>query len=65
LTGWFLLACQRREAIQERLFKASIEPLPSPVPSEFKFPLQRVVQLMKRHCDIFFAGGRDMPGRSS
>jgi hypothetical protein len=60
LTGWFLLACQRREAIQERLFKASIEPLPSPVPSEFKFPLQRVVQLMKRHRDIFFAGGRDI-----
>jgi hypothetical protein len=30
------------------------------VPSEFKYPLQRVVQLMKRHRDIFFAGGRDI-----
>lgn len=60
LTAWFLLACQRREAIQERFFKASVEPLPSPVPSEFKYPLQRVIQLMKRHRDIFFAGGRDI-----
>jgi len=60
LTAWFLDACKRREVIQERVFKASIEPLPSPVPSEFKYPLQRIVQLMKRHRDIFFSGGRDI-----
>jgi len=61
LAAWFLESCKRREQVaQERLFKASVEPLPSPVPSEFKYPLQRVIQLMKRHRDIFFAGGRDI-----
>lgn len=40
--------------------KGSVEPLPSAVPSEYKFPLQRIVQLMKRHRDIFFHGGRDI-----
>jgi hypothetical protein len=40
--------------------KDSVEPMPSPVPSEFKFPLQRVVQLMKRHRDLYFHGGRDI-----
>ena len=58
--AWFLLSCQRQEQLREGLFKDSIEPLPSPVPSEFKYPLQRVVQLMKRHRDIFFSGGRDI-----
>ncbi len=38
----------------------AVAPLPSPMPSEFKYPLQRVVQLMKRHRDIFFHGGRDI-----
>jgi hypothetical protein len=57
---WFLDCCQRHEEFRESLFKASVEPLPSPVPSEYKYPLQRVVQLMKRHRDIFFSGGRDI-----
>jgi hypothetical protein len=59
---WFFTQCQIREALAEagRMFKASVEPLPSPVPSEYKYPLQRIVQLMKRHRDIFFHGGRDI-----
>lgn len=59
---WFFTQCQIREALAEadRMFKASVEPLPSPVPSEYKYPVQRIVQLMKRHRDIFFHGGRDI-----
>ena len=59
---WFLTQCQIRDAVAEadRVFKGSVEPLPSPVPSEYKYPLQRIVQLMKRHRDIFFHGGRDI-----
>jgi hypothetical protein len=59
---WFLTQCQIRDSVAEadRVFKGSVEPLPSPVPSEYKYPLQRIVQLMKRHRDIFFYGGRDI-----
>jgi hypothetical protein len=59
---WFLTQCQIRDALAEAdwVFKGSVEPLPSPVPSEYKYPLQRIVQLMKRHRDIFFFGGRDI-----
>lgn len=57
---WFFAQCIIRDAIAERELKASVEPLPSAVPSEYKYPLQRIVQLMKRHRDIFFMGGRDI-----
>lgn len=57
---WFFKQCQIRDILAERAFKASVEPLPSPVPSEYKYPLQRIVQLMKRHRDVFFHGGRDI-----
>jgi len=59
---WFLTQCQIRDSVAEAdwVFKGSVEPLPSPVPSEYKYPLQRIVQLMKRHRDIFFYGGRDI-----
>ena len=57
---WFFKRCVLRDAMAERELKASVEPLPSAVPSEYKYPLQRIVQLMKRHRDIFFFGGRDI-----
>src|SRR5258708_6658739 len=37
----------------------SVRPLPSPVPSQYKYPLQRIVQMMKRHRDRFFNGDND------
>lgn len=57
---WFFSRCVIRDELAERQFKAIVEPLPSAVPSEHKYPLQRIVQLMKRHRDIFFMGGRDI-----
>jgi len=57
---WFFARCIVRDAFAERELKASVEPLPSAVPSEYKYPLQRIVQLMKRHRDVFFMGGRDI-----
>jgi hypothetical protein len=38
---------------------ARIQPLPNNVPSEGKYPLQRAVQLLKRHRDSFFDGNPD------
>ena len=58
--AWFFERCRLRDELAERMLKGSVEPLPSAVPSEFKFPLQRIVQLMKRHRDIYFHGGRDI-----
>jgi hypothetical protein len=58
--AWFFERCRLRDELAERMLKGSVEPLPSAVPSEYKFPLQRIVQLMKRHRDIFFHGGRDI-----
>jgi hypothetical protein len=58
--AWFLAQCRVRDQLAERMLKGSVEPLPSAVPSQYKFPLQRIVQLMKRHRDIFFSGGRDI-----
>lgn len=57
---WFFAQCILRDAIAEHELKASVEPLPSAVPNEYKYPLQRIVQLMKRHRDVFFMGGRDI-----
>jgi len=58
--AWFLERCRLRDQLAERMMKGSVEPLPSAVPSQYKFPLQRIVQLMKRHRDIYFSGGRDI-----
>jgi Second Messenger Oligonucleotide or Dinucleotide Synthetase domain len=58
--AWFFERCRLRDELAERMLRDSVEPLPSAVPSESKFPLQRIVQLMKRHRDIFFHGGRDI-----
>lgn len=58
--AWFFEKCQLRDEAQRRMLLKAIQPLPSPVPSEYKYPLQRVVQLMKRHRDLFFDGGRDI-----
>lgn len=57
---WFFLRCQLRDEFAKQMFAEKIEPLPSAVPSEYKYPLQRVVQLMKRHRDLFFDGGHDI-----
>jgi Second Messenger Oligonucleotide or Dinucleotide Synthetase domain len=57
---WFFKQCQLRDRLAERMFAKAIEPLPSPVPSDYKYTLQRAVQLMKRHRDSFFDGGRDI-----
>ena len=58
--AWFFERCVIRDFLAERTLKATVEPLPSAVPSEYKYPLQRIVQLMKRHRDVYFAGGRDI-----
>ena len=39
---WFFKRCVLRDAIAERELKASVEPLPSAVPSEYKYPLRRL-----------------------
>ena len=57
---WFFRQCVIRDIVAECELKASVEPLPTAIPSEYKYPLQRIVQLMKRHRDIFFMGGRDI-----
>jgi len=57
---WFFKRCQLRDQEARLLLEKRIEPLPSPVPSDYKYPLQRVVQLMKRHRDSFFDGGHDI-----
>jgi len=53
---WFFKRCQYRKLLEKRAIDASISPLPSQVPAEFKYPLQRAVQLLKRHRDSFFDG---------
>jgi hypothetical protein len=53
---WFFARCQYRRLL---LKEASIQPLPSNVPAEHKYPLQRAVQLLKRHRDSFFGGNLD------
>jgi hypothetical protein len=58
--NWFFKMCQLRDEEARLPLEKRIEPLPSPVPSEYKYPLQRVVQLMKRHRDCYFDGGRDI-----
>ena len=59
----FFEACKRRRQIEARdaFLSKSLEPLPSNVPSQFKYPLQRVVQLLKRGRDVYYQGDQDAP----
>ena len=51
---WFKVRCmQRKQVILEKRM-AKVEPLPQDLPYEFKEPLQRAVQIIKRHRDIYF-----------
>ena len=52
---WFFTRCQYRTRLLKTM-EARVQPLPSSVPSEQKYPLQRAVQLLKRHRDSFFDG---------
>lgn len=55
---WFFERCRYKPRTGLGYMAKDVRPLPSPVPSELKYPLQRVVQLMKRHRDSFFEGDR-------
>src|SRR5262249_17857688 len=55
---WFFDRCQYRGPLT-RAIDAGMRPLPPNVPSERKYPLQRAVQLIKRHRDTFFGGNPD------
>jgi hypothetical protein len=54
---WFFTRCEERRLLLKA--EARVRPVPSNVPSEEKFPLQRAVQLLKRHRDSFFKGNPD------
>ena len=56
---WFFARCEITALLELTEFRKAIRPLPNPVPSKYKYPLQRIVQLMKRHRDSFFDGNRD------
>jgi hypothetical protein len=56
---WFFVKCKIIALMEFSELRKAVRPLPSPVPSEYKYPLQRIVQLMKRHRDSFFDGNRD------
>jgi hypothetical protein len=55
---WFFTRCQHRRLLLKAL-EARVWSLPSNVPSKHKYPLQRAVQLLKRHRDSFFDGDPD------
>jgi hypothetical protein len=56
---WFFAKCKIIGDLAMGDVRQAVRPLPSPLPSEYKFPLQRIVQLMKRHRDSFFDGNAD------
>jgi hypothetical protein len=56
---WFFDRCRYQPRTGLGYMVKDVRPLPSPVPSEFKYALQRTVQLMKRHRDSFFDGNRE------
>jgi len=56
---YFFDRCRYRQRTGLGYMAKDVRPLPSPVPSDLKYPLQRVVQLMKRHRDSFFNGDPD------
>jgi hypothetical protein len=55
----FFLQCKTTGLLALSEARKAVRPLPSPVPSEYKYALQRIVQLMKRHRDSFFDGNPD------
>ena len=56
---WFFARCKIALVLALGDLRKAVRPLPGPVPSEYKYPLQRIVQLMKRHRDSFFDGNPD------
>ncbi|MCE5311465.1 MAG: nucleotidyltransferase [Acidobacteriales bacterium] len=54
--SWFFDRCRYQPHRALGYLAKDVRPLPSPVPSEMKYPLQRTVQLLKRHRDSFFNG---------
>src|SRR6266478_1734468 len=59
LADIFFERCELRIGPGIEALSKSVRPLPSPVPSQYKYPLQRNVQMMKRHRDRFFDGEND------
>lgn len=62
-TAWFMARATTRSH-QSRSVQARVEPLPSTQNERPKFPLQVVVQLLKRHRDLMFMNrddGEDAP----
>jgi len=55
----FFECCKRQIVSGTEALAKSIQPLPSAVPSQYKYVLQHIVQLMKRHRDRFFDGDND------
>jgi hypothetical protein len=55
----FFECCKLRIPSGIEALAKNVQPLPSPVPSQYKYPLQRIVQMMKRHRDRFFDGDND------
>jgi len=53
---WFFDRCRYKPPMGLGYMATDVRPLPSPVPSEMKYPLQRAVQLLKRHRDSYFDG---------
>lgn len=51
--------CKFTSGIALSELRKALRPLPDPVPAQHKYPLQRIVQLMKRHRDSFFDGSPD------
>jgi len=56
---WFFTRCQYRQPLLKEAAAVRVRPLPSNVPSDKKYSLQRAVQLLKRHRDSFFDGNPD------
>ena len=55
---WFFTRCRYDQRLVKAM-EARVRPLPSNIPAEYKYPLQRSVQLLKRHRDSFFDGNLD------
>jgi len=55
---WFFARCRYEQGLGKAI-EARIRPMPGNVPAEHKYPLQRAVQLLKRHRDSFFDGNLD------
>ncbi|MDE0691965.1 MAG: nucleotidyltransferase [Gammaproteobacteria bacterium] len=59
-TEWFLNRAQITTVLKEAM-RAEVEPAPPSPDKRRKFALQVVVQLLKRHRDLMFAGNPDAP----